>query len=391
MTSPSVLACSSNHVNFCTFNARSLRNKIAELSLFTKTHKIHVLAVCETWLGDLDTDMSIALPGFQAPFRKDRKTKGGGVCVYISDQIAGTLRSDLNHPDLEVLWVEVKPNPKRSLLVGCCYRPPQCDRSFYDYLEATLDKVADQDIILMGDFNAKNEKWYSGDKTTSHGVALKELSDHFNFAQLCHKPSHLNNAGKPESLLDVIFTNVPEYFPEPATTMPPISTSDHLPVVVECSITKKPNHQSPGRDVTKWHYFLKDRQKMDNAFLYDDWEHVFQPYNDINEIWNRWKQSFFKDIETFIPRSTKNQIIAPRHHGSQTISGTSSVAKIDSSKEPLPLGILTIGRVTALQGMKAQELYAEQNKPTSASKPTSSPTEIALHPDGGRWQEISAD
>ena len=174
---------------------------MTELSQFINLHKIHVLAVCESWLSDLDTDLSVALPGFQLPFRKDRKTKGGGVCVYISNQISGTLRQDLSHPDLELLWVEIKPNTKQSLLLGCCYRPPQCAHSFYDHLETTLEKVADQDILLMGDFNAKNREWYDGDITNSHGIALKDLSDRFNLTQLCNEPSHLNNVGKPESLL----------------------------------------------------------------------------------------------------------------------------------------------------------------------------------------------
>ena len=87
-----------HHINICTFNARSLRNKITEISHFVNSHKIHILAVCETWLSDLDTDQSVALPGFQAPFRNDRATKGGGVCIYISTKISCTLRHDLNNP-----------------------------------------------------------------------------------------------------------------------------------------------------------------------------------------------------------------------------------------------------------------------------------------------------
>ena len=187
-----------NHqINNCTFNARSLRNKITEISHFVNFHKIHILAVCETWLSDLDTDQSVALPGFQAPFRNDRATKGGGVCIYISTNISCTLRHDLNNPKLEILWVEISLQSKRSLLFGCCYRPPHCDQSFYEYLEATLEKVAGQDILLTGDFNAKHTEWYSGDTVNSHGTAMKDLSDRFNLTQLCSEPTHLNLAGKP--------------------------------------------------------------------------------------------------------------------------------------------------------------------------------------------------
>ena len=62
---------------------------------------------------------------------------------------------------MELLWVEIKPSPlrsrksQRSLLVGCCYRPPHPAVTFYKNLETVLDKAVDMDIILLGDFNAK--------------------------------------------------------------------------------------------------------------------------------------------------------------------------------------------------------------------------------------------
>ena len=68
-------------------------------------------------------------------------------------------------------------------------------------------------------------------------------------------------------------------------------------LVVECSIAKTSCHPVVGGEYTKWHYALKDVGKMEDAFLYDNWEYVFQPYNDINEIWNRWKSAFFNDID----------------------------------------------------------------------------------------------
>ena len=106
-------------LNICTFNARSIRNKMAELSNFIYSHKIHVLAVSETWLSSLDSDGDITLPGFQEPFRKDRNTKGGGVCIFLSNQLSGKRRSDLEDPDLELLWVEMKlSGHHRSLFVG---------------------------------------------------------------------------------------------------------------------------------------------------------------------------------------------------------------------------------------------------------------------------------
>ena len=43
---------------------------------------------------------------------------------------------------------------------------------------------------------------------------------------------------------------------------------------------------------------------MSDAFLYENWEQVFQPFNDTNETWNRWKLQFFQEIKSFIPHRT---------------------------------------------------------------------------------------
>ena len=90
---------------------------------------------------------------------------------------------------MELLWVEIKPSPlrsrksQRSLLIGCCYRPPHLAVTFYENLETVLDKAVDMDIILLGDFNAKNAEWFTGDTTNYHG-SLKEKMDSFDLVQL---------------------------------------------------------------------------------------------------------------------------------------------------------------------------------------------------------------
>ena len=111
--------------------------------------------------------------------------------------------------------------------------------------------------------------------------------------------------------------------------MAPLTTLDHLPVVIECSIARTSFHPVVGGEYTKWHYALKDFGKMEDAFLYDSWEYVFQPYNDINEIWNRWKSAFFL---TILNHSSQNLHENPKkitchHPGSQRSFVALSVEK----------------------------------------------------------------
>ena len=76
--------------------------------------------------------------------------------------------------------------------------------NFYNTLELTLDKIAERNVILVGDFNAKHRDWFPGDATNSHGATLKDLMSRFDMVQTCSEPTHLNNDGVPESLLDLV-------------------------------------------------------------------------------------------------------------------------------------------------------------------------------------------
>ncbi len=63
------------------------------------------------------------LAGYQKPLMKNRQSRGGGVMLYVKDHIGAIHRSDLEHADTEVLWVELRLKNKR-VVFATCYRPP---------------------------------------------------------------------------------------------------------------------------------------------------------------------------------------------------------------------------------------------------------------------------
>ena len=38
---------------------------------------------------------------------------------------------------------------------------------------------------------------------------------------------------------------------------------------------------------------------MAEAFIFENWQHVFEPSLNINETWDRWKEQFFKEVKSF--------------------------------------------------------------------------------------------
>ena len=274
------------------------------------------MAITETWLNNriLNSTSSplIQLHGFQPVFHRDRSTKlqAGGVCLFVSDDVPAKRREDLEHPEMELLWIEIKPSPLRSrksqcsLLIGCCCRSPHLAVTFYENLETVLDKAVGKDIILLGDFNAKNSEWFTGDTTNYHRSILKEKDGQFWFGPTYSQLTHLDRNGKPESLF--IFTNISDVSAPNGDVLPPTIFSDHLPVVWNGLKTKstEPKKSEGHGNRIKWLSERKDKERLSDAFLYENWEQVFQPFYDFNETWNRLKLQFFHQIKSFIPQRT---------------------------------------------------------------------------------------
>ena len=55
--------------------------------------------------------------------------KGGGVAIYIKNNIAFQRRHDIEN-SLECLWIEVFQKHSKSFLVGCYYCPPETSNYF---------------------------------------------------------------------------------------------------------------------------------------------------------------------------------------------------------------------------------------------------------------------
>ena len=139
-------------LNFIHVNIRSLRNKITELSIIANKTGASIVAVSETWLDSTFTDTEITLPGYNVQ-RKDRNALGGGVCLYVKDNLAYNQRQDLESDDIESTWIELYLRKTKPIIVGCVYRPPT-KRDFISKLQETISSVAtSNELFILGDTN----------------------------------------------------------------------------------------------------------------------------------------------------------------------------------------------------------------------------------------------
>ena len=132
---------------------------------------------------------------------------------------------------------------------------------------------------------------------------MKDISDSFNLTQLCSSPTHLDKTGQPCSLLDLAFTNLADYCR--SGTLPPLSSSDHLPVMVNVNLEIYTSGQSYcWASSARWkrNFSSKSLEKMLKSFSPSNWKWLHRrDGTDIDSLWSRWKKQLFEEVDHFIP------------------------------------------------------------------------------------------
>ena len=128
--------------------------KLDQMTILSNEHKSDIISVGETWLTE-----EVANEEGYTIYRKDRATRGGGVCAYIHNYIPCKSRPELEQQDMELMWIELWLNPK-PMMIAVAYRPPGMNRpqaqKCVDNLQDSVKKALDRQpgsLYRLGDFN----------------------------------------------------------------------------------------------------------------------------------------------------------------------------------------------------------------------------------------------
>jgi len=210
-------------------NINSIRNKIEALKFIIKD-SIHLLVLTETKLDDSYPTSQFLIPGFGVPFRLDRNTEGGGVLMYVNNDIACKQLKFHDFPnDIEGMFIEKNLHNKKWLIFGGYNRRKQQINFFLDKVGKALDKyISDyENIILLGDFNSETcEK------------DMKEFLEIYNLQNLIKKPTCFKNATSPTTI-DLILTNKKRSFQDSEVIETGLSDFHKMTVTVLKVLFKK--------------------------------------------------------------------------------------------------------------------------------------------------------
>ena len=273
-------------------NIRSLVKKRDELANLVKAYNSSLVFITETWLCDKIPNEAIQLPGMTV-IRKDRTAcKGGGVAIYISNNIPAKTHSEFSQSAFECLWVILRPRwlPRSisRLAVAVVYLPPSMTsediEQFYDYFyncyDTSISESSYTSFIVVGDFNP-----------TGNGFCSKAITRHSKLKQIIEDPTRGSN------ILDLVFTDISALFETPRN-MAPIGTSDHATVFVASKV------HAPKKKVTRKVNVrpLKESslQAFDDYLKQIDWSPVFFENHVDNKV-NIFLELTCNMIDTFFP------------------------------------------------------------------------------------------
>eukprot|EP00117_Sycon_ciliatum_P022663 scpid21797/ scgid3102/ RNA-directed DNA polymerase from mobile element jockey; Reverse transcriptase len=159
------VSCSYTHIKVGHINICSLRHKTHIIAKLIDQHALDLLAVTETWLDSSISDNEVSVPG-AILFRRDRPCaegcsclsscspcrKGGGICMYVNDQVNVTPVLTHSHASLELMWLRTG-TVNDGVLFGCIYRPPSESVEYWTRLATATEQLDSENVVLLGDVN----------------------------------------------------------------------------------------------------------------------------------------------------------------------------------------------------------------------------------------------
>ena len=250
-------------------NVRSLLTNFDHLLNQINFNKFDLFAVTETWLNVNIPTALVAIPGYKF-FRFDRDGRGGGVGVFVRDQLRcePVLEEFQRIDGVEYMLLELLVGKFR-LLICVLYRVPSGNLKLcIDHMDDLLSYITPlyNDIMLLGDVNVDH----------AFDNIFAECMTSYNFSQIVSEPTRITQTT--EKLIDVIYVNNTDIINHVGTINSDL-ISDHRTVFCELSLlVGRPEPQViTYRD---FKYFSQERFLIDLNAIH--WDLIFY-MNDIEE------------------------------------------------------------------------------------------------------------
>ena len=276
-------------------NINNLLAHLDELKIYLADNDIDILSINESKLNDCDSDEKVRIPGYEI-VRRDRTTDGGGgVCFYIKSSIKFSKCPELRVEALENLCIKITNPRSKPFIVATWYRPPDSLVGLFPHFETLIKRLdsLDMEYFLLGDLNCD----MAAPVHDNHTRHLTNITDVYGLKQLITEPTRITETTA--TLLDVIFTNVPDNIV--CSGVRHIGISDHIIVFAYRNVSSESSRDHSYLTYRNFRNFDRDSFRKDVAS--QDWDRI-NIYNDPNRMWHEWKEQFMAIVDSHAPSRT---------------------------------------------------------------------------------------
>jgi len=278
----------------------------------------HIICATESWLyteypnGLLDPNNCYTI------IRDDRDTLGGGVCVFIRQDLnCVELKRSPPLSDVELTMFDVLFETSRYRFAVFYRKPTQGDAGSQaaTNLVNILRKHNNNSrgpMFVLGDFNCPHIDWSALYPTSASGVdnIIRNYFASNGFAQLVSEATRENN------ILDVVCTDEPILVSD-VHTGPAFGNSDHNTVLFTIDAPSVESNRITGEKVYMWSQ--ADYTAISKYLASVRWTEIFTVNFTADDIWNAFCTILNEAIDLFVPTCERKRTTSanikryPRH------------------------------------------------------------------------------
>ena len=227
-------------------NINSIANKFDQLKTIINNH-LDILVLVETKLDDTFPISQFIIQGFSKPYRLDRNRRGGGLLIYVRQDIPSKKLIKHTFPhDIEGLCIEINLRKCKWFLCGTYHPPSQSDKYYFENMGKVIDLyngVYDK-MLLVGDFNAEEGE-----------LCIDSFLYEYSFKNLVKQKTCFKNPENP-SCIDLFITNSANSFQNTTTLSCGLSDCHKMVVtVLKTHFSKAKPKETRSRSGLKTHNY----------------------------------------------------------------------------------------------------------------------------------------
>ena len=184
--------------------------------------------ISETKLDDSFPVGQFKINGFATPYRLDRNKFGGGIMLYVREDIPSK-QLNISNKTTETMCIEINLRKKKWLLISSYNPHKNLIKEHLKVLASTLDSYSSKydNFILLGDLNCET--------SVDH---MNDFCKDYSLSNLTKMPTCYKNPDKP-TCIDLMLTNHPLSFQNSCVVETGLSDFHQMTVTVLKSYFKK--------------------------------------------------------------------------------------------------------------------------------------------------------